>query len=173
MNVSRKFVLDANTFIEAKDRYYGFDICPGFWTSLITQHEAKRIVSIDRIRNELVEHKDEITNWINQRAVDEFFKKTDDQAVVNAFQKMVEWVYSENQFTPAAKTEFASVADGWVMAYAYANGLTVVTQEEYAPDVKRKVPMPNVCIEFDIECVNTFTMLRDLGVKFVRPTKRT
>lgn len=172
MSASRQYVLDANTFIEAKDRYYGFDICPGFWTSLITQYEAKRIVSIDRIRNELVEQTDEITNWINQRAADEFFKKTDDQAVVDAFQKMVEWVYSESQFTQAAKTEFASVADGWVMAYAYANGLTVVTHEEYAPEVKRKVPMPNVCVEFDIDYVDTFRMLRDLGEKFVRQTKR-
>lgn len=25
------FLLDANVFIEAKNRYYGFDICPGFW----------------------------------------------------------------------------------------------------------------------------------------------
>ncbi|MBF0436614.1 MAG: DUF4411 family protein [Magnetococcales bacterium] len=24
------FLLDSNVFIEAKNRYYGFDICPGF-----------------------------------------------------------------------------------------------------------------------------------------------
>jgi hypothetical protein len=30
MNVSRRYLLDANAFIEASNRYYGFDICPGF-----------------------------------------------------------------------------------------------------------------------------------------------
>ena len=26
-----KYLLDSNVFIEAKNRYYAFDICPGFW----------------------------------------------------------------------------------------------------------------------------------------------
>lgn len=25
------YLLDANVFIEAKNRYYGFDLAPGFW----------------------------------------------------------------------------------------------------------------------------------------------
>ena len=37
MSVSRIFVLDTNTLIEAKNRYYGFDICPGFWFALLEQ----------------------------------------------------------------------------------------------------------------------------------------
>ena len=58
--MSRKYVLDANVFIQAKNDYYGFDICPGFWTSLITQHNAKRVCSIDRIRDELAEKNDDV-----------------------------------------------------------------------------------------------------------------
>ncbi len=27
-----RYLLDANVFIEAKNLYYAFDICPGFWT---------------------------------------------------------------------------------------------------------------------------------------------
>lgn len=172
MSVNRRYVLDANVFIEAKNRYYGFDICPGFWASLIALHDARRVFSIDRIRKELVDQNDEIKDWIENQAPQSFFKKTADQAVVDAFQDMVQWVYSEHQFTDAAKMEFASAPDGWVIAYASANGLVVVTHEEYAPDVKRKVPIPNVCVEFDIEYANTFDVLRDLGEKFIRRTKR-
>ncbi|MGD9853891.1 MAG: DUF4411 family protein [Planctomycetaceae bacterium] len=172
MSVSRRYVLDANPFIEAKNRYYGFDICPGFWASLVTQHQAKRVCSIDRVRDELSEQNDAIKAWIEERVPDTFFKKTEDQAVVDRFQEIVQWAYAENQFTQAAKSEFASVADGWVLAFASINNLAVVTHEEYAPDVRRKVPMPNICVEFDIEYVNTFEMLRELGEKFVRSTKR-
>ena len=85
---------------------------------------------------------------------------------------MVTWVNSEPQFSPVAKTEFADVADGWVIAYAKANGLIVVTHEEYAPDAKKRVPIPNVCLEFDVGYVNTFDMLRELGIQFVLRTRR-
>jgi hypothetical protein len=167
-----KYVLDANVFIEAKNRYYGFDICPGFWSSILAQHEASRVFSIDRIASELLEQGDSVKNWVESKSPDTFFKKTEDQAVLEAFQRMVNWVYAQSQFSDAAKSEFATVADGWVAAYASANSLVVVTHEQYSPDARRKVPLPNVCVEFDVEFVNTFDMLRELGEKFVRSTKR-
>jgi hypothetical protein len=170
--VSNKYLLDANAFIEAKDRYYGFDICPGYWSSLLVQHDSKRLFSIDRIADELNEQDDVVKQWIENEVPDTFFKKTEDQAVIDKFQEMVKWVYSQPQFTDAAKTEFASVADGWVIAYAAVNGLIVVTHEQFAPEAKRKVPMPNVCVEFDVEYVDTFSMLRELGEKFIQSTRR-
>ena len=57
--MSKKYLLDANAFIESKNRYYGFDICPGFWSSLVSQHEGQRVFSIDRIQNELMVQDDE------------------------------------------------------------------------------------------------------------------
>lgn len=170
--MSRRYLLDANVFIEAKNRYYGFDICPGYWSSLIAQHAANRIISIDRIEDELKEQDDQVKHWVENSAPDTFFKGTEDHAVVAKYQELVNWVYSQPQFTAGAKAEFASVADGWAIAYAAVNGLVVVTQEQFAPDTKKKVPIPNVCVEFDVEFVDTFAMLRDLGDKFIRSTKR-
>ena len=85
---------------------------------------------------------------------------------------MITWVNAEPQFTPAARVEFASAADGWLIAFAKVNRLIVVTQEEYARDAQRKVPMPNVCLEFDVDYVDTFEMLDELKVQFVLKTKR-
>lgn len=170
--MSSKFLMDANAFIEPRDRYYPFDICPGYWTALVQLHGVNRVFSIDRIRDELLEQDDDIKEWIEERAPDTFFKKTEDQAVIDSFQEMVNWVYGEPQFTDAAQSEFASVADGWLVAYAAVNRFVVVTQEEYNPDVKRRVPIPNVCEEFEVEYVNTFEMLRALGAKFIQSTKR-
>ena len=171
MSGSKRYVLDANAFIEAKNRYYGLDICPGFWDALVAQHDAKRVFSIDRIRAELADQDDEIKDWIENQAPETFFKKTEDQAVIAEFQKLVGWVYSTDQFADSAKSEFAAVADGWVIAYAAVNKLVVVTHEEFAPAARRKVPMPNVCVEFDVEYVNTFEMLRSLDERFVRGRK--
>jgi hypothetical protein len=113
-----------------------------------------------------------LSDWVKENVPETFFKGTAGKSVVDAFRDMVKWVQNEPQFNPEAKNEFASVADGWVIAYARAHGMIVVTHEEYAPHVKRKVPMPNVCIEFDLEYCNTFEMLRDLKVQFVLRTKR-
>jgi len=171
MSGSKQYLLDANPFIEAKNRYYGFSLCPGFWKALIAQHNNHRVFSIDRVFDELVDEGDQLSDWAKDTAPTTFFKKTQDQAVIDMFQKMVAWVNAQTQFTSAAKTEFASVADGWVMAYAKVNGFAVVTHEEFAPLAQKKVPMPNVCLEFDIEYFNTFEMLKDFNVKFILSAK--
>jgi hypothetical protein len=52
------------------------------------------------------------------------------------------------------------------VAYAKVKGCFVVTHETLAPDAKRKVPIPNVCRAFNVPFVDTFEMLRTLGVRF-------
>lgn len=172
MSGNNQYLLDANVFIEAKNKYYGFSLCPGFWNARLVQHSKNRVFSIDKVRAELVDQGDELSDWAKDRAPATFFKKTHDQAVIELFGKMAAWVNAQPQFTPAAKADFASVADGWVVAYAKVNGLLVVTHEEFAPEAQKKVPMPNVCLEFDVTYANTFEMLNDLKVKFILSTKR-
>ncbi|MDY0164967.1 MAG: DUF4411 family protein [Thermoguttaceae bacterium] len=167
MSDGRRYLLDANVFIEAYQGYYAFDICPGFWQSLLRQHGAKRVFSIDKIEDELAAGHDSLSNWATDTAQNTFFKRTADKRVADAFTEMIKWVQADKQFTVEAKARFASVADGWLIAYAKTNALIVVTRETYVPDVKVRVPIPNVCLEFDVEFCNTFEMLRDLKVQFV------
>lgn len=35
-----EYLLDANTFIEAKNRYYSMNICPGFWQWITITNQA-------------------------------------------------------------------------------------------------------------------------------------
>jgi hypothetical protein len=81
-------------------------------------------------------------------------------------------VQGEDQFTPEAKAAFASEADGWLLAFAHVNGFTVATHEEYAPEAKKSVKIPNVCVEFDVEYCNTFEMIRAVNEQFVLKTRR-
>ncbi len=172
MSGSKRHVLDANVFIEAKNRYYGFGLCPGFWKALVAENKSEHVFSIDKVREELVGGGDDLSTWAKDTVPKSFFKKTQDQAVVGAFQAMVAWVNSDPQFMPAAKEEFANGADGWIIAYAEVNKLIVVTHEVLGPDAKKTVPMPNVCVKFKVDYVNTFEMLDDLKVKFVLGPKR-
>jgi hypothetical protein len=112
MTVEKRYVLDANVFIQARQAHYGFDICPGFWQAMVQQHEAKRVISIDKIKTELLAGEDELSNWAKNSAPATFFKGTADQAVIDAFKDMVNWVQGQTQYYPDAKDKFASVADG-------------------------------------------------------------
>ncbi len=172
MTDAKRYILDSNIFIQASHEYYGFDLCPGFWNSLVMHYLNRRVISIDRVQAELLELNDHLKKWAEEIVPKTFFKKTEDSAVMKCFGKMLTWTQGQPQFTSTAKTEFATVADGWVIAYAKVNGYVVVTHEEYAPNAQRKVPMPNVCLQFGVEYVNTFDMLKDLKTKFDLRTKR-
>jgi len=159
------YVLDANIFMEAHRRYYGFDICPGFWDCLIHHHQALQLVSIDKVRDEILTG-DALGEWVKNSAPRTLFDATDDPAVTANFGEMMRWVQAQEQFKDEAKAEFAAVADGWLPAYAKANGGIVVTHEEYAAEAKARVPLPNVCRQFGVENIDTFAMLRKLEARF-------
>ena len=54
MMMDRTYIVDSDIFITAKNRYYSFDVCPGFWKSVIHHHRKGRIFSVNKVRNELV-----------------------------------------------------------------------------------------------------------------------
>lgn len=159
------YVLDANVFIEAARRYYAFDLAPRFWESLAHHAASGRVRSIDRVKQELERGKDELAQWVDDN-FSNALASTDEPDVIQSFSEIMTWVQAQNQFSAAAKADFANGADGWLVAYARAKGCVVVTQEVLAPDARRKVPIPNVCQAFDVPFVNTFEMLRALGVQF-------
>ncbi|RJX35049.1 MAG: DUF4411 family protein [Desulfarculus sp.] len=159
------FILDSNVFIEAAQRYYAFDIAPGFWESLIVHSESGQVKSIDKVKGELERGKDQLAAWA-KGDFSHAFVSTDEEDVIKSYGEVMKWVQSQAQFTDAAKADFASGADGWLVAYVMTRGGVLVTHEIPSPDVKRKVPIPNVCVAFDINFRNTFEMLRFLKVRF-------
>lgn len=164
----RKFLLDANIFIQAKNSYYAFTICPGFWDSLLAYHKMGKICSIDHIKHELLLGSDELADWSKQKRLASFFHSTQDIEVVAQYRGIMEWVQRNDQFFDLAKADFAASADGWLIAYAKVNKHVVVTHEQFAPNVKNKVPIPNICEEFNVDYTDTFQMLKTLKIRFVR-----
>ena len=161
-----QYVLDSNVFIEAHKRYYAFDICPGFWEWL-SHHSARNdIVSIDRVKAEIVGYQDALSEWAKDPAREDLFADTTEQAISDAYEQVIDWVRTNPQFRPQAKSEFAAGADGWLVAYAIVYDAVLVTDEVYDEDAKKAVKIPNVCKEFGVSYMNTFKMLRELQVRF-------
>ncbi len=160
-------VLDTSVFVQAHRNYYSHDICPGFWKLLEHFAQVDHLLSIDRVRDEIFtpDEPDELMEWASQ-VQPSIFASTVQQPVVDAFKEMQSWAQGNAQFSSEAKVKFAGVADGWVIAYAKTNSAVVVTQEVYRADVKKRIPIPNVCLAFNVSYIDTFEMLRRLGGKF-------
>lgn len=161
-----KYALDANVFIESANRYYAFDLVPAFWDSLISHASGGQVRSIDRVQGECSRMKNELANWVGND-FSNAFDSTDEPEIVQKFGEIMNWVNNQDQFNDAAKADFASGADGWLMAFAIVKDYVVVTHEVYSRYAKARVPIPNVCKAFDDKkCIDTFAMLRELGVQF-------
>ncbi len=157
-------LIDASSLIEAKDRTFCFDICPGFWDWLDLRNTAGLIFSIDRILAELEAGDDELTQWAKQRR-SSFFLPVD-QATLTAVSQINTWVNQES-FRPQAITDFMSGADPFLIAYALAHGHTVVTDETFVPGQKNRVKIPAVCQQFSVPYITPLEMLRSEGARFI------
>lgn len=158
------YLLDANCFIEAKNRYYSFDLCPGFWDWLIEQNSSGNICSISKVGDELKTGNDELATWARDRG-DEFFLPHNDSITTDSMRRVTTWVNS-NGFTSQGIATFMNGADPFLIAHALAYGHTVVTHERYDPSARRAIKIPVVCRQFGVRCVDPFQMLREMRAVF-------
>jgi hypothetical protein len=159
------YLLDANVFIEAKNRYYGFDICPGFWEWLTGEESAGRVLSVTSAKDELTGREDDLSVWVKSRP-GSFFKGHEESSL-GPLATLAAWARSRS-YRPAAITEFLDSADYQLVAYAMAHRHTVVSHERTSDGVNR-VKIPDACIAHGVEVINPFVMLRRCGCRFVLP----
>ena len=157
------YLLDANTFIQAKNLQYGFDFCPAFWDWLIENNAAGRVFSIQQVGEELQAGADDLTVWAAERG--EGFFLPPDNVVLPALPKVSAWA-SGQSYDPAAVNTFLQVADYWLVAFALAHGHTVVTHEVPANSLRR-IKIPNACVGLKVRFMTPYQMLRVERAKFV------
>ena len=168
MPQSSAMILDANAFIEPKNRFYAFDICPGFWDFVIDDFENRNAMSVVHVRNELLAGGDDLSTWVKDK-IDKvhFFDCAGDTKVVDEQRRVASYVmgaYTKRNVV----NDFLSpgVADSWIASYALAYGGTVVTQEQ-SRSKNRKVSLVDVCDHFGIHHVNVFEFLRSEKARFI------
>ena len=157
------YLLDANVFMQAKNLHYGLDFCPAFWEWLILNNKEKRVISIEKVEDEINAGSDELSTWASKRGPDFFLKP--DTAILPALASVSTWVTSQ-KYEPAAVNTFLQIADYYIVAYALAHNHTVVTHEIISISVK-KIKIPDVCIGLKIKCVSPFEMLRHERARFI------
>lgn len=159
-----KYLLDSNTYIQAKNFYYGMDICPAYWDWLDQQFELGTVASVDMIGKELKDGNDELAEWVKARP--QHFIQNDDEDTQIVFVEIALAV-SVGDYNAGNRDNFLAKADPWIIAKAKTTGATVVTHEALLAPNTKKVKVPNICQQFNVPCLNTFQFLRELNARFV------
>lgn len=170
--MSEVYLLDANAFIQPKQKFYAFDFCPGYWDALIAHQQAGRLTSIDRVRDEIEEgnEDDDLWIWARDTFPPEGFVNTRTPEVLANYAQLQSWVATNLHYTAGARQQFAEErnADGWLVARAMAApGTVIVTLEDFNAAKKSEVPIPNVGDAFGVLSITPYEMLRRLGVSLI------
>jgi hypothetical protein len=157
------YLLDANVFIEAKNRYYGFDVCPGFWDWIDGSNAASRVFSIEKVGDELKAIADDLSAWAASKGTGLFLPT--DPAMLTSLRDVASWAIGQH-YEPGAVTTFLQGADSYLVAHARTLGYAVVTHEVPSTSLKR-IKIPDACVGLGVRCVSPFEMLRNERARFV------
>lgn len=163
------YVVDSNFFIQAHRASYPLDVATSFWSKVIQLAEDDKIISIDKVKNEIFKNEDELKQWCEINLPDNFFKDT--STIITQYSQVATWAASKSgHYLPNALAEFldADEADAWLIAFALVDPAEnfLVTHELSEPNRKNKVKIPDACIENGVQYCNTIEMLRQLGERF-------
>jgi hypothetical protein len=158
------YLLDSNTFIEAKNGYYHFEVCPGFWDWILAQHAGGNVFSVEKVGTELADGTDDLATWTVNSAAGLFLAP--DPATIAQMKCVAEWVMRQ-PYDERSRAGFFSKADPFLVAHALAHGHTVITHETRVPDTSRKVKVPNVCEALGVNWMHSFALLRKERARFI------
>jgi len=161
-----EYAVDSNVFIEAKNRYYRFDLPPGrwFWQLIDQAIDAGIVHSAERMREELEPARDDLTRWAAKHGDSLWIPLS--ETILNKAKQLVAWAQERvdlgrTGLYQLAVDEFAD-GDVFLIATAAASGLTVVTHETSAPLSRKRIMIPDACVAVGVSCVDPWTMLEDL-----------
>ncbi|MEZ1316038.1 DUF4411 family protein [Pseudomonas fluorescens] len=159
------YLLDTNSYIQAKNTHYRMGFCPGFWDWLDSAFDAGKISSVSLVYRELIDFGDELSSWAKERP--DHFLPVEDSNTQDAYEQITRFVMSLPLSRRTEKARFLDGADPWLIAKASVTGQTVVTHEVLVPATSQKIKIPNICRQFNVPYVSAFDLLDTLKARFV------
>ncbi|RAJ92939.1 DUF4411 family protein [Aliidiomarina maris] len=162
------YLLDANSFIQAKNLHYRMRVVPGFWDWLVKPHDGVILESIDHVYAELTKHTgspDELHGWAQSHK--HFFRASNDLTTQQVYARIANHVALQQAYSQAEIKRFLRGADPWLIATAKNLSATIVTHEVVVPANSSKIKIPNVAREFEVQCTDIFDLLELTSAQLV------
>src|SRR5947208_2310759 len=99
------YVVDSNFFIQAHRDRYPLNIAVGFWQKVKQLADEGKIISIDKVRDEVYANEDELKAWCTENLPADFFHDT--STVLAEYSAVAAWAISrDSHYSTSAITEF-------------------------------------------------------------------
>ncbi len=159
------YLLDANSYIEAKNRYYQMSFCPAYWDWLDQQYTLGTLASISSVYDEVARKGDDLSTWVQARPHQ--FLAVSAPAIQSKMTEVAQHVADLPNKDSANVANFLSGADPWLIAVAALHDETIVTHEALTGANSKKIKIPNICNHFGVRYINTFELLNELSARFM------
>jgi hypothetical protein len=88
------YIVDSNFFIQAHRVSYPLDVAYSFWNKVKQLANDGKIISIDKVENEIYDKNDALAEWCRESLPETFFKDTSN--VMDAYGKVSAWAISKS-----------------------------------------------------------------------------
>ena len=139
------------------------------WEALAQACDEGVIVTTPRVFDE-ISFPPELVAWMKERK-ETLVVDVADPAVVESLRTVLSWADGQSRFPEVKRREFERSADPELIAYALANRLAVMTNEQSAPQ-SSTVKIPDVCHARGIEVASLLDLFRHRGTAFVAGSGR-
>lgn len=164
--LSKKYLIDANSLIRPARAYYPFDFAPSFWQQLRPKISLDKIAVLDKVRDEILKGTDELSTWISALP-NECILSTQDIQIIQTYRDVLSFIQQSDQYTESALRLWSreNVADPWLIAAAKVYGYTLLSFEQSAGTIpersRSKNPkLPDVARHFQVPYTSLFDMMR-------------
>lgn len=156
------YIFDTNIFIRSKHEM-PMDLWPTFWTKIAGMIKSGNVFSNIQVKEEIDRGGDELTDWMRDNVPTGFYIENE-LDVMGQYAEVMNWAQSNTVYRLDAISEFASVADAYLVATAAAKGYTLVTNETADPYCRRRVKIPDACDALRVRYCDLNTVLRELNI---------
>ena len=156
------YIFDTNIFIRSKIEM-PMDLWPTFWTKIAGMINSGNVFSNIQVKGEIDKGGDDLTDWMKDNAPAGFYIENEPDVMVK-YGEVMNWAQSNTVYKSEAISEFASVADAYLVAAAAAKGYTLVTNETADPQCRRRVKIPDACNALGVRFCDLNTVLRELNI---------
>ena len=155
------YLLDANVLIDASRYYYPIQRVPEFWSWLVHVEGRAEVKIPIEIYEEIKDGDDDLGIWSRDDLTGAALLLTD-ESDPNLVARVTDQGYADN----LTDDEVEKIGrDSFLIAYALTapEEIRVVSTEVSQPTkLRANRHLPDVCRDFDVECINTFEFVRRL-----------
>ncbi|WP_204100586.1 DUF4411 family protein [Aggregatibacter aphrophilus] len=165
-----QYLLDTNIYINFYDRAYRFEYFPSFWDAF--EKVLNQYVVLPKIVVEETNKSDEFKKWLEDNFKGEYLNHKD---YAEEWGQIIQHIaqhpcYSDKALIDPRSWTHEKIADGWLIAIAKKDGLTLVTDERANPTLNAQNPsgaakIPDIAKDFGIKCITMNEFFKEIGFK--------